>query len=125
MSLIEFGSAVPVNSMKLLVLYRKNNSSLESFYNHLSDILSVENVDIVVGDFNINAQDLSQVNRLLQVFHQYEQIVQSPTHLAGATLDHVYVRNEFMEQFNLLDYSINIYFSDHDAIQIHISLKTE
>ena len=47
------------------------------------------------------------------------------THLAGATLDLVYVRNEFMEQFNLLDYVINIYFSDHDAIQFHISLKTE
>ena len=110
MSLIEFGSAVPVNSMKLLVVYRKNNSSLGSFYNRLSEILLDENIDIVFGDFNINA------NPLFQEFHQYDQIVQSPTHLAGATLDLVYVRNEFMEQFNLLDYVINIYFSDHIII---------
>ena len=89
----------------------------------MSDILLADNIDIVVGDFNINAQDLSQANRLLQVFHRYDQIVQNPTHLAGATLDHVYLRNDLMEQFNLLDYVISIYFSDHDAIQFHLSPK--
>ena len=125
MSLIEFECCIPVNTIKLLVVYRKNNACLTSFYDPLSDILLADNIDIVVGDFNINAQDLSQANRLLQVFHRYDQIVQNPTRLAGVAMDHMYLRNDFMEQFNLLDYVISIYFSDHDAIQFNLSPKAE
>ena len=125
MSIIEFQSCIAERSIKLLVVYRKNNTCLTSFYNICLDILLEQTIDIVVGDFNINALDLLQSNRLQQVFHGYKQIVQKPTHLAGATLDHVYLRNDFMEQFDLLHYVISTYFSDHDAIQFRLSPKND
>ena len=106
-------------------MYRKNNTCLTSFYETLMDIIQSEEIHIVLGDFNINAQDQARANALSQVFLNYRQIVHFPTHLAGATLDHVYLRNNFVEQYNLEDFVNCIYFSDHDAIQLTLSPNSE
>ena len=41
-------------------------------------------------------------------------------HLGGALLDHVYVK-KVLKQFTVICYVLNIYFSDHYAIQLEIS----
>ena len=64
-------------------------------------------------------------NALSQIFLNYRQIVQLPTHLAGATLDHVYLRTDFVGQYNVQDFVNCMYFSDHDAIQFTLSHKTD
>ena len=111
------------HSIKLLIVYRKNNTCLVSFYDTLIGITQSNEFHIVLGDFNINAQDHARANALSQIFVGYRQIVQDPTHLAGATLDHVYLKNNFIEQFTLQDLVMCIYFSDHDAIRFVLAPK--
>ena len=82
-------------------MYRKNNTCLSTFYHTLTDILQLDKVHIVLGDFNINAQDRDQSNTLLQIFQDYQQILQDPTHLGGANLDHIYIRKSFLEILNV------------------------
>ena len=42
--------------IKIVVLYRKNSTCLSTFYHTLADILQLDTVLVVLGDFNINAQ---------------------------------------------------------------------
>ena len=123
-SVIEFKkSSFFPHSIKLLIVYRKNNTCLTSFYDTLIDITQSNEFHIVLGDFNINAQDHAGANALSQIFIDYRQIVQDPTHLAGATLDHVYLKKNFIDQFTLQDLVMCIYFSDHDAIRFVLAPK--
>ena len=84
-------------------------------------MLHTNNIDIVLGDFNINAQN--QLNHLLQIFSIYKQIVTEPTQLSGAILDHVYLRNDLSDNFDIQTFVKCIYFSDHDAVQLKLELK--
>ena len=84
-------------------------------------MLRTNNIDIVLGDFNINAQN--QPNQLLQIFSDYKQIVTKPTQLSGAILDHVYLKNDFSEKFDIQTFVKCIYFSDHDAVQLKLELS--
>ena len=63
MSQIEFRkTSFSQHSIKLLIVYRKNNTYLTSFYEALAHIIQSEEIHIVLGDFNINAQDQCQSN---------------------------------------------------------------
>ena len=53
-------------------------------------MVEVTGPDIIAGDFNTNAYQESRLSHLLA---RYSKFVDSPTHLAGSTLDHVYVKN--------------------------------
>ena len=65
--------------LKLMVLYRLNNQPLMSFYDYLFYFIWAKEVDIVVGDFNIDAFSES---RLPQILSEYVQLVEFPTHIA-------------------------------------------
>ena len=84
----------------ILLLYRNCDSSYENFCNMLFNITSNEEIDIVMGDFNINALDskIAQINAILRDFHH---IVKRLTHLLGALLDHVYVKNSILENYDI------------------------
>ena len=66
-----------LNPVKLLLLYRKLTGLISDFYQTLTDLLRTNNIDIVLGDLNMNAQN--QPNQLLQIFSDYKQIVTEPT----------------------------------------------
>ena len=125
MSVVEFKktSFLP-DPITIVLIYCKNNTCLTSFYHALSDIVQLDTVNVVLGDFNINAQDPAQVERLTEIFQNYKQIVEAPTHLGGATLDHIYVKKDFLENVNLQYFVKSLYFSDHDAIQFKVALKS-
>ena len=55
--------------------------------------------------FNIGACSKS---RLLQILSEYVQLVEIPTHIAGSTLEYVYVRKTFLE-----DYEVKIVIITH------------
>ena len=121
-SVIDFKKSLfSPDPIRLVIVYRKNNTCLSTFYNTLADIVQLDNIHVILGDFNINAQDPAQDN-LLQIFQNYQQIVQEPTHLGGATLDHIYLRKNFVKDFNLTYFVKCVYFSDHDAIQFKLIL---
>ena len=54
-------------------------------------MVEVTGPDIIPGDFNTNAYQESRLSHLLA---RYSKFVDSSTHLAGSTLDHVYVKNK-------------------------------
>ena len=74
-------------------------------------------MDIVLGDFNINA--FQENGRLKNVLSSYNQIVAASTHNSGSLLDHVYKYQEFSKELNMQS-AINIYFSDHDAVKFRL-----
>ena len=74
--------------------------------------------DIIVGDFNFDAYQKSRLSHLLA---GYSQIVDSPTHIAGSTLDHVYVKNGLQENNDIYVSVLNIYFWNHDAVIVQVS----
>ena len=100
--------------MKLLVLYKKNSLLLTNFCNWLLEFIFYNSVDIILGDFNMNA--LHENNSLLHVLSAYNQAVTKSTHISGSLLDHVYVHKEFSRTLSVN--VIDIYFSDHDAVKL-------
>ena len=123
-SIINFKKTVfSLDPIKIVLLYRKNNACLSSFCHTLNDILQLDTVHLILGDFNINAQDQDQSNTLQQALQDYQQIVKEPTHLGGGVLDHIYVRKSFLNDFKMDSVMKCVYFSDHDTIKIKISSK--
>ena len=106
--------------LKLMILYKLNSQSLMTFCDYLYYFIEAKEVDIIVGDFNIDACSESG---LPQILSEYVQLVEFPTHIRGSTLDHVYVKKSFLEDYKVEIVVLNTYFSDHDAVRVKISKK--
>ncbi|XP_057316226.1 uncharacterized protein LOC130657262 [Hydractinia symbiolongicarpus] len=102
-----------------MVIYRKVNSHLQTFYNMLSRKIASSDIHVILKDFNINAQ--ADQPELADIMNDYTQIVPGPTHLAGAILDHVYVKNSILSMYCINCYVKCIHFSDHNAIKFSLS----
>lgn len=91
----------------------------------LKYILNSYTIDIILGDFNINYLNDSQVKlKSLMKSFNYSQIVTKPTFISsGSLLDHVYVKSTVFHKTE--NYVVNIYYSDHDAIQISIQYRNQ
>ena len=108
-----------------LLLYRKKSTSIPLFISNLEHILNSNNIDVVLGDFNINylnSDDNLSLKSLMNSFN-FEQIVQQPTFISsGSLLDHIYFKSANLKI--LQNDLVNIYYSDHDAIKINIQKFT-
>ena len=107
-------------NVTFLLVYRKNDSDISVFINHLNYLLRTHTIDIVLGDFNINYFCSREVKPLTSMMESlnYVQIVNRPTFLYGSLLDHVYVQHA---RENMIHSSvISVYYADHDAIRITI-----
>ena len=108
-----------------LLLYRKHSTSIPLFISNLEHILNLNNIDVVLGDFNINyfnSDDYLSLKSLMNNFN-FEQIVQQPTFISsGSLLDHIYVKSANLKI--LQNDLVNVYYSDHDAIKINIQKFT-
>ncbi|XP_066912801.1 uncharacterized protein [Clytia hemisphaerica] len=102
-------------SISLLILYRPPNSSRNTFREELLQLTSYDDVDIIVGDFNIDALDPTNQD-LNEILSSFKMIVNEPTHLAGGLLDHVYIKTSFISQREVNCFIKDIYFSDHDGV---------
>ena len=102
-------------AIKLLLLYKPPNYSTDSFCEDLRQVTAYDDIDIIVGDFNIDALDPAN-NFLKDVLSSYEMIVNDPTHLAGGLLDHVYLKKSFISQKEVQCFVKDVYFSDHDGV---------
>ena len=94
-------------TLKLMVLYKLNNQPLMTFYDYLYNFTEAKKMDIIVGDFNIEACSKS---RLPQILSEFVYLVELPTHIAGSTLDHVYVKKWFLEGYEVNIIALNAYF---------------
>ena len=114
-TLIKFSKQTFSNEpINLLLLYKPPHYSRNAFCQDLSGLL-FDNIEIIVGDFNIDAQEPTNAD-LNGILSSYEMIVNEPTHLAGGLLDHVYLKRSFISEKEVTSFVKDIYFSDHDGI---------
>ena len=78
-------------------------------------MIKVKGPDIIVGNFSIDAYQGSRLSHLLA---SYSQLVDSPTHIAGSTIEHVYVKNGLQENNDINVSVLSIFFPDHDAVRV-------
>ena len=79
-------------------------------------------VNILQGDFNIDAFDSDPCVKRHDILSNYRFVVKEPTHLDGALLDHVYLYKLFLSK-NVNAFAKGIYFSDYDAAKWQILFR--
>ena len=79
-------------------------------------------VNILQGDFNIDAFDIDPSVKRHDILSNYRFLVKEPTHLDGALLDHVYLYKLFLSK-NVNAFAKGIYFSDYDAAKWQILFR--
>ena len=101
----EFSYCVINNSqvkLLLICIYRRQEvpckTFCEEFEKFMDAVFHKGDITIVVGDFNvwIDVEDDIDTRRLLTLMNAYglNQLIKVPTHVAGHTLDHVYVNEQ-------------------------------
>ena len=79
------------------------------------------NIDLLLGDFNINALDTKHQDRLSISLAGYTHITHESTHLGKGLLYHFYVKQDFLSGKKVDSLVTNVYFSDHNAVQVTFS----
>ena len=100
-------------AINMLVIYKNRAISLTQFCNWIGGFVRAHHVDIILGDFNINVLG-KPVATLSSALKNFIQIVKELTHLSGSLIDHFYIHQDLL-----------VYFSDHDAIQISLTDKSD
>ena len=103
----------------IVLVYCSSNSPTASSLDQLVYFTNARTIDILLGDFNIDAFDRDAYTRLDEVLSSYRLIVKELTRLHGGLLDHVYLLKSF-SSMNVNSFVKNIYFSDHDAVKLQI-----
>ena len=109
-------------STTLLLLYKKCTSHVLRYVESLRYTITTNDIDVILGDFNINYFNNDEVKSLKEMMtsFNYSQVVQSPTFVSsGSLLDHVYVKPCFEVQHCV----IAVYYSDHDSVKVIIANK--
>ena len=113
------------NIFQISLLYRPNHWQKLQFCISLEQTIMSNNVDIILGDFNINYFSPSDSMNLRQLIERakYIQMVQRPTYISsGSLLDHIYVKQELLHKMKSIQFFIkSIYYSDHDAVQLYVT----
>ena len=104
-------------SFSIALLYRSPNTQVSNLIDCINYIVG-RGIDILCGDFNIDALDEVAYRNLKEALGSYNLKVLEPTHLDGALLDHVYFRKAFELDKHVISVVNNIYFSDHDAVTV-------
>ena len=102
-------------TIQLILCYRKIDLPIMNFYEILRYLSAAHNPDLILGDFNTEPND-----ELSHILNGFQLLVNEPTHIAGATLDHVYVSNNFLKTYNVGVSVESIFFSDHELVKISV-----
>ena len=111
------------NSQRItfLLTYRKNNSNTTQYTEYMENILRTNNIDIILGDFNINYFNEFSIMSLKHLMnsHGYIQIIDKATFISSESLlDQVFAKKSLCN--NMESKVIPVYYSDHDAVKITI-----
>ena len=98
----------------ILLLYRKQEMELNSFFDVLSYFVTAYDISIIIGDFNLNPDRMSN-----QILQSYQQMVDQPTHLSGSTLDQCFIKKVFLESHNISVIVKSVFFSDHECVKLY------
>ena len=100
----------------VLNVYCSRGANKQQLFKDLMVLTRDTTCCIVVGDFNDNfLQDPKSKFIEHMLAEKLSQLVDTPTHVEGGLLDHVYVKGPRME----LNVNVNFrYYSDHAAITV-------
>ena len=98
------------------------NTQTSAFIDYLNYAVG-SGIDVLLGDFNIDALDEVAYRKLKDTLISYNLKVLEPTHLDGALLDHVYLHKTFEHDKLVMSVVNNIYFSDHDAVTVQLRFR--
>ena len=90
------------------------------FLSQLQDLIWSEQIQIILGDFNTDAFDSDNYASLSNSLERYSMSARDPTHLRGSLIDHVHLSNATLDKFQATATIENIYFSDHDAVNLEL-----
>ena len=110
-------------SFDLILVYRfSEKSNIYKFTEQIVNILNLSKTVIICGDNNVNIDKLPQNKFSKSLFNLgFVQLVNSPTHILGGIIDHVYFYSKNMSTCSL--YKIYpVYYSDHDALSFSLQL---
>ena len=105
---------------KVALLYMFPKSPVRVFIEQLSRLIDVKKVNILLGDFNINALSKEAYAGVSNVLIRYKLMVSEPTFMDGGLLDQLYLMKRFLVRKHVNSTVKIIYFLDHDAVKIHI-----
>jgi len=128
----EIAISVKNIAYRIFTLYRSPSTSINVFLNELDDFLAANvnsnsNIDIFVGDININLlnRDNIDVNRYLSSMfsHGFVPLCQEITREVSETcLDHIFLRDKNKTFSRKIDsYIIEHDITDHLPLMLHIS----
>ena len=75
------------DSITIALLYKQSAISPATYLNELSQEISNVNVDIILGDFNVDAFD-PKIAIIEDKLHMYDMVINKPTHL----VDHCWIK---------------------------------
>ena len=88
------------NPFSIELIYRCPNIQTSAFMNYLNCVVA-SCIDVLLGDFNIDALDEVAYRRLKDTLSSFNMKMLKPIHLDGALLDHVYLNKAFEHDNNL------------------------
>ena len=110
--------------LNFILLYRQNQLPQTQFLDMLRHLQYQvdEEVHFILGDFNINYYK-DECNFLREYLTDYEMVANTPTHISGSLIDHVYIHKNIINVINIDVLIHSVYFSDHEAVIIKINRK--
>ena len=108
-----FKTNVETFELTVMLLYRKNNTLIPEFYDLLRYLTSTYDIDLIVGDFNVQPNE-----NLRNVLNLYDQLIERPTFISGSILDHVYVKKSMLSKCLIKADVESVFFSQHDSVKI-------
>ena len=112
----------------LLTVYRfADGGNISECVEALIDLINLSKTTIICGDINIDilSKPHNQFTEAL-VSLGFAQKVNSPTHLLGGLIDHIYVRDGDDHAGIISDVFLHpLYFSDHDGCSFRLKLQSD
>ena len=99
---------------------------MEGLIDHLLDLIEVDKPTLITGDMNICTLKEPQ-NRLTMLLTRmgFKLLMNEATHIQGGHIDHAYWRNFSNTWLEPAIDRYSPYYSDHDAIGLAITKKTD
>ena len=114
--------------LKIACIYRPPNSNMSHFATAMSQLVtemstiqcddaSVEQHNVILGDFNLDWFDDSTRTSMSQIFPGYRQLITGTSTDYGSTIDHVYTT---LPAENIQSFTTESFFSDHKLLILSI-----
>ena len=110
-------SKISSETLDVIVVYRTQEEPYLSLKNHLQKLINPSKETLIVGDFNFCFKSQHNQCKEFLVVSKFEQLVQTPTHIEGALLDHAYFKRLTREDVASVELFSN-YYSDHDTVTV-------